>query len=81
MRVRVLLVEDMDLTIFALRPGDDLVLVSLEHDDVRVSECGTTDSSIGVVCHIGEMTKHDVICDDIDQSIGVLRDGTRYGAD
>lgn len=81
MRGRVLLVEDMHFSIFTPRPCDDLILVSLEHDDGRVSECGATDSSIRVVGHIGEMTKHDVVRDDIGQSIGVLRNAIRYAAD
>lgn len=67
----VLLVENVDLAIATPRPGHDLILISLKHDDRRVSKSGTTNSGIGIIGHIIEVTKHDVICDDVRQGVGV----------
>lgn len=54
------LIEDMRLAAIAPRPRDDFVLVSLEHDDGRVSGRGATDGGVWV----------------INQSVGVLSDVT-----
>ena len=77
MELCVLLVENVNLAVATPRPGHDLVPVPLEHDDRGVSESGTTDSSIGVIGHIQEVTRHDVIRDDVRQNVGVLIDATR----
>ena len=67
----------MNLAVATPRPGHDLVLVPLKHDDRRVSKSGATDSGIGVIGHILEVTRDDVVRDDVRQSIGVLIDVTR----
>ena len=61
MELCILLVENVDLAICTPRPGHDLVLISLEHDDRRVSKSGTTDSGIGVIGHVVEVTKHNMV--------------------
>lgn len=66
----------MDLTIFTLRPGNDLVLIPLEHNDVGVPEGSAADGCIGVIRHTVEVTKHDMVRNDIGQRIGVLWDTT-----
>ena len=71
------MVENVNLAVATPCPGHDLVLVPLKHDDRRVSKSGTTDSGIGVIGHILEVTRHDVIRDDVRQNVGVLIDITR----
>ena len=61
MKVYVLLIEDVELTIATLRPGDDLFLVSFEHHDRGVSKVGTTDRGVWVVSRVHKVTKHDMI--------------------
>ena len=80
-RAYVLLVENVDLAIFALRPDKDLVLVPLEHDNIRVPERSATDSGIRIISHIIEAAKHDVVRDDVNQRIGVLSDAARHVVD
>ena len=77
MELCVLLVENVNLVVATPRPGHDLVLISLKHDDRRVSKSGTTDSGIGIIGHTMEVTKHDVIRDGVRQGVGVLIDVTR----
>lgn len=67
-----LLIEDANCTVATQCTSDDLILVSLKHDDRRVSEKGTTDSGVWVFGYFLELTKHDVVCDDIRQSVGIL---------
>jgi len=76
--VGLVLVENVDLAIFAPRPGNDLVLAPLEHDEVRIPERSATDSSIRIIGHIIEAAKHDVVCDDVNQRIGVLSNAARH---
>ena len=75
--VYILLIEDVNLTVATPRPGDDLVLSSLKHDDRRIPESGTTDSSVGVISDVPEVTKHDMICEKGGQRIGLMRDVIR----
>ena len=70
------MIEHVNLTVATPCPGDNLVLVSLEHDDGRVSKGGTTDGGVRVIGHIVEVTKHDMVCDDIRQRVGVSSDVT-----
>ena len=74
MRECILLIEDMRLAVTTPRPGNNLILISLEHDDGRVSERGTTDSGVWVISQSMEVTEHNVIFNHIRQSVGVLSD-------
>ena len=69
------------MSIFAPRPSHDLILVAFEHDDRRIPERCATNSGVGVIGHVVEATKDDVIGDDVDKRIWVLRDATRDGVD
>jgi len=70
------LIEDANCTVVTQRPSDDLVLISLKRDEGRVSEKGATDSGVWVFGYLLEVTKYDMVCDDIRQSIGVLSDAS-----
>ena len=67
----------MDLAIRTPCPSNDLVLIPLEHDYGWVPERGAANGGVGVISHVIEVTKHDVVRDDIDQRIWVLSDAAR----
>jgi len=71
----------VNLTVTTPCPRDYLVLVSLEHDDGTVSKGSTTDCGIGIIGHVLEVTRYDMICDEIRECGGVLGDITRYAGD
>lgn len=71
----------MDLTVLTPCPGHDLALVPLKHNDRMICEGGATDSGVGVVGHIQEVTRHDMIGNDVGQSSGILIDVARCAGD
>lgn len=64
------------MSVLTPRPSNDLVLISLEHDNIGVSERGATDGGIGIISYVVEVTKHDVVREDIGQGVGILSDAT-----
>lgn len=55
----------MDLVVRASRPNNDLVHISLEHDEIGVPERGATDGGIGVIVCKVVVTIHEVIREEI----------------
>ena len=54
------------------RPGDDLVLPALELNDPRIAQQGTSEGNIWIVSlDAGEVSRDNVICDDIREDIGI----------
>jgi len=68
----ILLVKHVNLAVLTPRPDHDLFLISLKHDDRRVSKSGTADSCVGVISYTLEVSMHDVICDGVRPRAGVL---------
>ena len=66
------MIKNVRVPITAPCPGDDLVLVSLEHDDGGIFKGGTADRGVRIIGHVLEVTEHDMVCDDIGQCAGVL---------
>ena len=79
LKLYILLVENVNLAIATPRPGDNLILISLKHDDRSVSESGTTDGGVGVIGHIVKVTKDNVICNDVCQIVKILTGGCCVG--
>ena len=77
----VLLIENVDLTVTTPRPCHDLILITLKHNDGRVSKGGAADSCVWIVGNVVEVTKHDVIREDVRHRAGVLGDATWYVGD